>query len=70
MPHLKHCEDCDDPIPEKRLKAVLNARRCVPCQSKVDLDPIEALGRNLIEKGMAVVSEADGDDLRAVLHGR
>lgn len=60
----KLCEDCDELIPEKRLKAVLNARRCVPCQSKKDLDPIEALGPERLAKAMAVMSEGDGEQFK------
>ncbi len=67
---MRHCEGCADPIPANRLRAVPNARRCVKCQEKYDLSPIEALGYDRVNAGLAVVSEADGDDLRAVLHGQ
>jgi|SRR5579871_2607287 len=30
------CQDCEQPIPRKRLDAVPWARLCVPCQSKVE----------------------------------
>ena len=30
------CVDCDDAIPEGRLKAMPDAERCVPCQTKFD----------------------------------
>jgi phage/conjugal plasmid C-4 type zinc finger TraR family protein len=30
------CVDCDGPIPEGRLKAMPDAERCVPCQTKLD----------------------------------
>lgn len=26
------CQDCGDPIPEKRRKSILGCTRCVPCQ--------------------------------------
>jgi phage/conjugal plasmid C-4 type zinc finger TraR family protein len=35
-PSLKHCEDCDAPIPEARRKAVPGVRLCVACQSERD----------------------------------
>lgn len=31
-PSLTHCEDCDQPIPEKR-QALGGMTRCVPCQT-------------------------------------
>ena len=31
-PSLTHCEDCDQPIPEKR-QALGGMTRCVPCQN-------------------------------------
>ncbi len=33
---LTHCEDCDDPIPEARRRAVPGVRRCVECQAEMD----------------------------------
>jgi phage/conjugal plasmid C-4 type zinc finger TraR family protein len=33
---LTHCEDCDEPIPEARRKAVPGVRRCVACQAELD----------------------------------
>jgi RNA polymerase-binding transcription factor len=30
------CVDCGDPIPERRLEALPDALRCVPCQSRAD----------------------------------
>lgn len=32
VPSLTHCEDCDQPIPEKR-QALGGMTRCVPCQT-------------------------------------
>ena len=34
---LSHCEDCDEPIPEGRRKAVPGVRRCVVCLHFVGL---------------------------------
>ncbi|EJN25097.1 TraR/DksA C4-type zinc finger protein [Pseudomonas sp. GM80] len=34
-PSLTHCEDCDNPIPEKR-QALGGITRCVPCQTVVE----------------------------------
>lgn len=33
---LSHCEDCADPIPEARRKAIPGIRLCVGCQSEFD----------------------------------
>lgn len=30
---LDHCEDCDEPIPEPRRRAIPGVRLCVDCQS-------------------------------------
>lgn len=35
---LTHCEDCEEPIPEGRRKAVPGVRRCVACQAEADAD--------------------------------
>ena len=31
-----HCEDCGEPIPERRREALPGTRTCVPCQSARD----------------------------------
>lgn len=33
---LSFCEDCDEPIPEARRKALPGVRRCITCQAEVD----------------------------------
>lgn len=33
---LKECEDCGEPIPERRREAVPGVRRCIECQSELD----------------------------------
>lgn len=33
---LTHCEDCEEPIPERRRQAVPGVRRCVQCQTEAD----------------------------------
>lgn len=33
---LTHCQECGDPIPEARRKAMPGVRTCVPCQSERD----------------------------------
>ena len=33
---LTHCEDCGEPIPEARRRAVPGVRRCVACQAEAD----------------------------------
>lgn len=35
-PGLTHCEECDEPIPEARRKAVPGVRLCVSCQAAAD----------------------------------
>ncbi len=35
---LEHCEDCGEPIPERRRTALAGVRTCVPCQSERDRD--------------------------------
>ena len=41
---LLECEDCAEPIPEKRRLALPGVRRCVPCQSEADqLDAQQSL---------------------------
>lgn len=35
-PSLKHCEECDAPIPAARRKAVPGVRLCVACQQAHD----------------------------------
>ena len=43
------CLGCDDPIPEKRLRAIPWARYCIPCQEReaagVNLEAEEAVAR-------------------------
>lgn len=38
---LTHCEDCDEPIPERRREALPGVRRCVACQAEVDAERVE-----------------------------
>ena len=33
---LTHCEECDDPIPDARRKALPGVRLCVSCQSNLE----------------------------------
>ena len=35
-PSLRHCEECDAPIPEARRKAVPGVRLCIACQEAQD----------------------------------
>jgi phage/conjugal plasmid C-4 type zinc finger TraR family protein len=37
-PGLKHCEECDAPIPEARRQAVAGVRLCVACQEAQDAE--------------------------------
>ncbi len=43
---LSHCEQCDEPIPEARRKAVPGVRLCVACQSKIEKQEIPFSGYN------------------------
>ena len=43
---LTHCQDCDEPIPEARRKAVAGVRRCVSCQAEVDAQQVQSSGYN------------------------
>ena len=33
---LTHCEDCGEPIPERRRQALSGVRTCIACQSERD----------------------------------
>ena len=33
---LTHCENCDEPIPEARRKAVPGVRLCIDCQTELE----------------------------------
>lgn len=33
---LTHCDECDEPIPEARRKAVPGVRYCIACQTALD----------------------------------
>jgi phage/conjugal plasmid C-4 type zinc finger TraR family protein len=39
---LSHCEECDEPIPEARRKALPGVRLCVRCQSERDREQSDA----------------------------
>ena len=41
-----HCEECGDPIPEARRRAVPGARGCIACQSERDARSGNAAGVN------------------------
>lgn len=45
-PGLERCEDCDNPIPEARRKAIPGVRLCVPCQEARDADEAGFSGYN------------------------
>jgi len=38
---LTECEDCGEPIPEARRRAVPGVRRCLACQSEADAQYVE-----------------------------
>lgn len=35
-PGATHCDECGEPIPERRRQAIPGVRRCVACQSDAD----------------------------------
>jgi phage/conjugal plasmid C-4 type zinc finger TraR family protein len=43
---LEHCEQCDEPIPEPRRRAVPGVRRCVGCQAELDATRTATAGYN------------------------
>jgi phage/conjugal plasmid C-4 type zinc finger TraR family protein len=45
-PSLERCEECDNPIPEARRKAVPGVRLCVTCQDAADRDEASHSGYN------------------------
>jgi phage/conjugal plasmid C-4 type zinc finger TraR family protein len=45
-PGRKRCEECDEPIPAARRKAVPGVRLCVGCQELQDLENSGAAGYN------------------------
>jgi len=45
-PGLKHCEECERPIPPARRAAVPGVRLCVACQQAADEDALHDAGYN------------------------
>lgn len=45
-PGLARCEECDEPIPKARRKAIPGVRLCVPCQQLHDDEQHAAGGFN------------------------
>ncbi|MEN0108680.1 MAG: DksA/TraR family C4-type zinc finger protein [Pseudomonas sp.] len=43
---LKHCEECDAPIPEARRQAIPGVRLCVACQTELDKAQSASSGYN------------------------
>jgi len=43
---LTHCEECGDPIPEKRRELIRGVRFCVACQAEVDAERQHRRGFN------------------------
>lgn len=43
---LEECEDCGEPIPEARRRAVPGVRRCVDCQAEADRSGASGPGMN------------------------
>jgi len=43
---LTHCEECGEPIPERRRQAVAGVRRCVICQAGLETQSAGAAGFN------------------------
>ncbi|HEX7338633.1 MAG TPA: DksA/TraR family C4-type zinc finger protein [Rhodanobacteraceae bacterium] len=45
-PSLTHCEECGEPIPEARRKAVPGVRLCIACQEVLDHEQTASSGYN------------------------
>lgn len=45
-PGLANCQECDEPIPEARRRAVPGVRMCVSCQQAADERQTIAVGYN------------------------
>ena len=45
-PSRRRCEDCDDPIPAARRKAIPGVRLCVACQTERDRQQTASAGYN------------------------
>ncbi len=45
-PGLSHCEECGEPIPEARRKAVPGVRLCLACQQDLDREQDAFSGYN------------------------
>ena len=43
---LRHCEECNAPIPEARRQAIPGVRLCVPCQEAHDAEESAHSGYN------------------------
>ena len=43
---LAECEECGEPIPEARRKALPGVRRCIDCQQELDAKSIASGGLN------------------------
>lgn len=43
---LGHCEECGDPIPERRRELIPGVRLCVTCQAALDREHADAGGVN------------------------
>ncbi|MFZ7127871.1 MAG: DksA/TraR family C4-type zinc finger protein [Desulfobacterales bacterium] len=41
-----HCENCGEPIPEARRKAMPGVKMCVDCQSEIEKHQVNASGIN------------------------
>ncbi len=41
-----HCAECQEPIPEKRRRAVPGVRLCIVCQTEKDAEPVTRGGFN------------------------
>lgn len=48
-PSLEECEECGEPIPEARRRAVPGVRRCIECQAAADEE--SASGRGVNRRG-------------------
>lgn len=43
---LTHCEECEEPIPKARRKAIPGVRLCVDCQAELEKHQANPMGYN------------------------
>lgn len=67
---LRHCAECHDPIPSKRLNAVPDALFCVTCQAWQDMPMNLYSGMSRLEGVLAIGAAFHLDDVNELTRGR